>query len=81
MINALTEFKINNKICYSHYPIKLSNEPGKCSVIVVDFDSNSNYNNIDAIPVLQFVYETLQEKYIIDTNCIVIGGTEDICLI
>lgn len=72
-----TEFKINNKLCYSESNIDTDYE----GYLVIDFNSMTKYPNIDALPVKQLMCKTLEEKYMIENSFMVIGGIRDICLI
>lgn len=78
MIKPFTEFKIKNKLCYSHSEI-YTDILNQKSILVVDLNNNTDYANINAIPVLQLFYNTIEEEYILKNNFIILGGIEDIC--
>jgi hypothetical protein len=81
MIKPNTLFKVKDRLCYSKTEIYISEIPNKKSLIVVDLTTNTDYPDINALPVLQVFYETLEEKYILKNNFVILGETKDICLI
>lgn len=77
IIKKHTEFKLNNKMFYSESNIDTDYD----GYLVIDFMSMTTYPNVDAMPVKQLVCKTLEEKYMIESTFVVMGGVKDICLI
>ena len=77
IIKKHTEFKVNNKLCYSEDIVDTDYK----GYLVIDFVSMTTYPNVDALPVKQLVYRNIKEQYMIKDTFIIIGGVKDICLI
>lgn len=76
IIKKHTEFKLNNKLCYSEDIVDTDYD----GYLVIDFVSMTKYPNVNALPVKQLVYHDLEEKYMIKETFLIIGGVKDICL-
>lgn len=77
IIKPFTEFKIKDKLYFSHREI---NTEILNSYIILDLINKIDYPNINAFPTEQYAYNNIEEKYLLDNYFIKIGEVKDICL-
>ena len=77
VIKKLIKFHLKNTKVFSYEDIIINNPDN--GIFILDMWNQCDEENIETLPVKYVEYKTLQEKYLLKYDNIIVGRATDIC--
>ena len=77
MIKKLNKFHLKNTKVFSYEDVIIKNPDN--GIFILDMWNQCDEENIETLPVKYVEYKTLQEKYLLKYDNIIVGRAVDIC--
>lgn len=77
MIKKLNKFHLKNTKVFSYEDVIIKNPDN--GIFILDMWNQCDEENIETLPVKYVEYKTLQEKYLLKYDNIIVGRAADIC--